>query len=142
MRSELRHFLCEAYARMVHALRTRPKAGIQFLSMNPLVFPISCSDDIFLVFLIKNNDNVIKRQRYFIYLHNIDIDGYIDQIKNRKETKYIHCNWGWNGLHNGYFLSTALNAEENPAYDDGIVSTRSSNFRYKLKTATFIKLVI
>ena len=69
---------------MVHALRTRPKAGIQFLSMNPLVFPISCSDDIFLVFLINNNDNVIKRQRYFIYLHNIDIDGYIDQIKIAK----------------------------------------------------------
>lgn len=77
--------------------------------------------------------------RKYVDGHAWVVDGYIDQIKNRKETKYIHCNWGWNGLHNGYFLSTALNAEENPAYDDGIVSTRSSNFRYKLKTATFIK---
>ena len=61
------------------------------------------------------------------------------KLKIAKRPNNIHCNWGWNGLHNGYFLSTALNAEENPAYDDGIVSTRSSNFRYKLKTATFIK---
>lgn len=66
------------------------------------------------------------------------VDGYIRQRQNGEVTKYIHCNWGWGGLRNGYFLSDVLNADESPVYDDFITS-RSQNYRYKLKTSTFTK---
>lgn len=36
--------------------------------------------------------------------------------------------------------SDVLNAEQDPAFNDNdVTSTRSSNFRYRLKTATFTK---
>jgi hypothetical protein len=37
------------------------------------------------------------------------------------------------------FLENTLNAEQDPVYNDNVTGTRSENFRYKLKTATFIK---
>lgn len=79
--------------------------------------------------------------RKYLDGHAWVVDGYIDQVKNNQESKYVHCNWGWGPQNNnGYFLSDVLNAEEAPVYDDNVTSsTRSNNFRYKLKTATFTK---
>lgn len=78
--------------------------------------------------------------RNYVDGHAWVVDGYIDQVKNNQESKYIHCNWGWKGKRNGYFLSNVLNAEESPVYNDDVTpSTRSDNFRYRLKTATFTK---
>ena len=70
----------------------------------------------------------------------VSFDGYIDTIKNNIETLYLHCNWGWGGYHNGYFLADVFNAEESPYYDDNANPvTRSANFQYRLKTATICK---
>lgn len=78
--------------------------------------------------------------RKYVDGHAWVVDGYIDQIKNSKESKYVHCNWGWGGDSNGYFLSDVLNAEQNPVFNDNAETTRaSSNFRYNLKAATFTK---
>lgn len=78
--------------------------------------------------------------RKYVDGHAWVVDGYIDQVKNSKRSKYVHCNWGWDGNKNGYFLSDVLNAEEAPVYGDNIASsTRSNNYKYKLKTATFTK---
>lgn len=77
--------------------------------------------------------------RKYIDGHAWVVDGYIDQIENHIQTKYIHCNWGWDGYHNGFFKSDVLNAEESPVYNDTTTSTRSTNFRYKLQTSTFKK---
>ena len=78
--------------------------------------------------------------RKYVDGHAWVVDGYIDQVKNNKENKYVHCNWGWGGDTNGYFLNNVLNAEQNPVFDDNAEITRSSsNFRYNLKTATFTK---
>lgn len=79
--------------------------------------------------------------RKYVDGHAWVVDGYIDQVKNNKESKYIHCNWGWmNKKENGYFLSDVLNAEESPAFNDNAEATRASNnYRYNLKTATFTK---
>lgn len=74
------------------------------------------------------------------------VDGYIDQIKNGVDTKYIHCNWGWCGFLNGYFQSDYLNADDGVRFDDNGNSFsykadlgRQINFRVKLETATFTK---
>lgn len=53
-----------------------------------------------------------------------------------KRRNIIHCNWGWGGDRNGYFLENGFNAEQNPPYKDDGTATRSENYRYKLKTAT------
>lgn len=31
---------------------------------------------------------------------------------------YVHCNWGWDGSHNGYFLPTEFDVEHEPAKPD------------------------
>ena len=75
--------------------------------------------------------------RKYVDGHAWVVDGYIDEVKNNIESIYIHCNWGWHGYRNGYFLSDVLNAEESPVFNDN--GTRSENFRYRLETATFTK---
>jgi hypothetical protein len=78
--------------------------------------------------------------RKYVDGHGWVIDGYIDSCKNNEESLYVHCNWGWGGTRNGYFLSDVLNAEEEPYYDDNASAiTRSNNYRYKLKTSTICK---
>ena len=78
--------------------------------------------------------------RKYVDGHAWVVDGYIDEVKNNKQSYYIHCNWGWTGsnANNGYFLSSALNAEVPPSYNDN-ATTRSSNFRYNLETSVFTK---
>lgn len=79
--------------------------------------------------------------RKYVDGHGWVVDGYIFSRKNNNESLYMHCNWGWGGSCDGYFLSDVLNAEENPYYDDygNPISRSSKNYRYKLKTATVCK---
>lgn len=58
-------------------------------------------------------------------------DGYIYQYGNYTVEKfYFHCNWGWNGRFNGYFLSKGFNTNNAYEYDEGCESTGGSNFKY------------
>jgi len=78
--------------------------------------------------------------RKYVDGHGWVVDGYIDTIKNNNETLYLHCNWGWGGYRNGYFLADVFNAEETPYYDDNANAiTRSAIFQYRLKTSTICK---
>ena len=54
------------------------------------------------------------------------VDGYIHRKKNSRDYFYLHCNWGWSGGQNGYFLGSVLNAGEGPVYNDDGQKTRSS----------------
>lgn len=51
---------------------------------------------------------------YYYNGHEWIIDGAIAQTRNGKVRFLYHCNWGWNGSEDGYFLSTAFNP-----YNDG-----------------------
>lgn len=77
--------------------------------------------------------------RKYVDGHAWVVDGYIHSVKNMRQADYLHCNWGWGGNKNGYFLSDVLNAEEDPVYDDDGALTRSNNYRYRLKTSTISK---
>ena len=68
------------------------------------------------------------------------VDGYIDYVTGwrSEEHLYLHCNWGWNGNCNGYFLDGVFNTDTSPSYEDNVSSTRS-HYRYQLKYATFTK---
>ena len=83
---------------------------------------------------------------FFVFRKYVDghawvVDGYINSCKKGKESLYLHCNWGWEGYHNGYFLSDVLDAGELPCYDDNAIAlTRSDyNYRYNLETSTICK---
>lgn len=67
------------------------------------------------------------------------IDGYIDEIKFGISTQYLHCNWGWSGERNGYFISNAFRTLSNPIYDIDTYSSIFFNYNKKLRTATFTK---
>lgn len=76
--------------------------------------------------------------RKYVDGHAWVVDGYIDQVKNNQQSYYLHCNWGWGGTKNGYFLHNVFNAEQNPPYDDN-AQTRGNNYQYNLETAIFTK---
>lgn len=66
------------------------------------------------------------------------IDGYIREIEEGGVKKYLHCNWGRGGFHNGFFLCTDFDYDQFPIYDDYGKKTRTA-FRYDLKTSTISK---
>lgn len=76
--------------------------------------------------------------RKYVDGHAWVVDGYIDQVKNNQQSYYLHCNWGWGGTKNGYFLHNVFNVEQNPPYDDN-AQTRGNNYQYNLETAIFTK---
>lgn len=62
-------------------------------------------------------------------------DGMLTASKNGKTSKFIHCNWGWGGYKNGYYLSKAFNTDAGVTiydYSDNQSGT-SSNYRYNLE---------
>lgn len=78
--------------------------------------------------------------RKYVDGHAWVVDGYIHSIENNKESLYIHCNWGWKGGRDGFFLSNILNTEESLYYDDNTIKMEKDYyFRYKLKTSTICK---
>ncbi|MDE6136580.1 MAG: C10 family peptidase [Muribaculaceae bacterium] len=46
----------------------------------------------------------------------------------------FHCNWGWDGKYNGYFLTTAFDP-----YGDGENPNTDTNYQYGVRTFYFIK---
>lgn len=47
---------------------------------------------------------------------------------------YVHCNWGWNGSHNGYFLSTEFDAAHEPAKPDTrAVEGEEDYYQFRMK---------
>ncbi len=73
------------------------------------------------------------------------VDGYIkaQKTRNSRVDKYIHCNWGWDGNGNGYYLSSVLNLANGPVFkdeNDYVAATHvdySYYYNYELETATF-----
>ncbi len=41
---------------------------------------------------------------------------------------YVHCNWGWDGRYNGYFLPTAFDANHEPDRPDTRALEGDSNY--------------
>jgi hypothetical protein len=67
------------------------------------------------------------------------IDGIIRQINDGVETRYMHCNWGWNGWCDGYFLDRVFDVNQRPTYVDpkdidsgASTNTRPLYFRYNV----------
>ena len=60
-------------------------------------------------------------------------DGYliyswgIDPRDQEKTALFIHCNWGWDGNHNGFYLSENFLTSKGPQIIDGTDITRSGN---------------
>jgi hypothetical protein len=53
-------------------------------------------------------------------------------------TDYVHCNWGWGGQCDGYFVSGSFNTKEDPVFldsHDENIATNEYNFRYKKQYA-------
>ena len=70
-------------------------------------------------------------------------DGYIKMSDNYNHKKYyIHCNWGWSGKSDGYFLSRIMDTIKGPAYDDEGDPTNnpdSDGYKfYKLQISTIL----
>ncbi|QRX64128.1 C10 family peptidase [Dysgonomonadaceae bacterium zrk40] len=53
-------------------------------------------------------------------------------------TDYVHCNWGWGGICDGYFVSGSFNTQVNPNFlgpNDENMGTGNYNFRYNKEYA-------
>ena len=62
-------------------------------------------------------------------------DGVINASKDGKSSNFIHCNWGWGGYKNGYYLSKVFNTNVGAIiYDSSDNQTgSSSNYKYNLE---------
>lgn len=62
-------------------------------------------------------------------------DGYIYATKDNNPQKLIHCNWGWGGSCNGFYLSKVFNTNLEPEIKDYEISRsgESGNYRYNLE---------
>lgn len=62
-------------------------------------------------------------------------DGYIYATKDNTPQKLIHCNWGWGGSQNGYYLSKVFNTNLQPEIYDYEISRsgESGNYQYNLE---------
>jgi hypothetical protein len=97
-----------------------------------------------------------KEHTYYSGGHVWIIDGYLPQIRvtkmvNNKDNTIIysqterrllvHCNWGWGGYYNGFFLAGVFSATRSEKPD--ILSTRSTpeerhNYRYEFKIIPYV----
>lgn len=61
-------------------------------------------------------------------------DGYIDASKDGVRQNLLHCNWGWGGIDNGYYLSRVFDTNKGVEIADEVI-TRGVDFfyRYNLK---------
>lgn len=66
-------------------------------------------------------DGYVKRERSYI-TYDVDANEIADSGKEHEY--YLHCNWGWGGMHNGYFFDGVFDAEhkstevkETPKYE-------------------------
>lgn len=79
----------------------------------------------------------VSQIRQYVGGHAWIVDGYIHQECRGRRTDYLHCNWGWHGDKNGYFLAGVFDSDS-PAFDD-TYNTRSGNYKYNLEYSTFCK---
>ena len=73
-------------------------------------------------------DGYLEQQRTIAF---IGYDGEVVRRSTQKQ-RFLHCNWGWNGWHNGYFVAGVFDSNH-PAIGDGTLSTDPLNFRYNLQ---------
>ena len=59
-------------------------------------------------------DGVLEREKTYTYYN---YDGQIVQVVPSKAS-YFHCNWGWYGMHNGFFFKEIFNAAAGPVFND------------------------
>ena len=53
-------------------------------------------------------------------------------------TTYVHCNMGWDGKCDGYYLNAVFDTTVGPAYkdiNDVVVGTSDYNFKYDIEYA-------
>lgn len=88
------------------------------------------------------NNNIVLARGDSNRGHAWVIDGLLDAKKDGKDKKLFHCNWGFYGNKNGYYLSKVFNADLGPEIEDGNVISRgtiSGNFRYNLRYSIISK---
>lgn len=52
-------------------------------------------------------------------------------------SKYVHCNWGWGGLANGWFVSGAFDVSNAYSYDNGQGCSDESNYDFWMRMVTY-----
>jgi len=91
-----------------------------------------------------NNGNLIftsgyAKKKKFLFItkytkgHAWVIDGYTIQFCNKSDDRVLfHCNWGWDGTANGYYLSNVFDTSKNEDPDPNSGELDNNyNFKYK-----------
>ncbi len=71
--------------------------------------------------------------------HGWVFDGYITINKNgNRFESYLHCNWGWGGMCDGYYKCSVFNLREGPAFTDSSDGGESRDLilKYNLRFST------
>ena len=60
-------------------------------------------------------------------------DGYISATKDGERKDLIHCNWGWNGLRDGYYISKVFNTNNDAEIKDYELTRNGTEYYYQFK---------
>lgn len=62
-------------------------------------------------------------------------DGYLTAGNRVSSKNYVHCNWGWSGTSDGYYLSKCFDTKQGPEYPDknSYENENGSHFKYRLQ---------
>lgn len=91
---------------------------------------------------LRDNGIVYARGSTVMGGHAWVYDGYCRATKDDTTKYFVHCNWGWNGNSNGYYISKIFNTSSGPEFYDDIDNGKNSsggNYNDSLEYATFYK---
>lgn len=67
-------------------------------------------------------------------------DGYIRASNTSKEHDLLHCNWGWDGYQNGYYLGRFFDTNNGPKIHDEVLTRgQSHNYRYNFQYSIIMR---
>lgn len=76
---------------------------------------------------------IYQKQCVQLYDHNDVLTGEYYEIRN-----YVHCNWGWNGSCDGYYITNVFNLSNGaPIPDEGTTGTSNRHYSQYLKAITY-----
>lgn len=94
-------------------------------------------------FAISNNITYLcgRKTNTIVTTYTDDTYTTVKDITNigHSEQIYYHCNFGWRGTANGYYLGKIFNTIDGPAYTepDEPYSTGSENYKWWFRTVTY-----
>lgn len=105
----------------------------EYYNESKIIDAIKGGDPVFALGYSHKTKAWIKKRRYknghaWVY------DGYVTAEKNGKKHNMVHCNWGWNGRSNGFYIGHIFDTNVGPeVYETELTRAKGTDYYYCFK---------